>query len=116
MPIPPPLRTGRVIKTLAYWVGLTGVFAYFAVLSFQRHNYVSFTVWAIASAWWALYLPWINRGALRALATGRSIRLRTDASGRVTMKCPSCGGDAVVDLAAESIVCPSCGMTGKVRA
>ncbi len=115
MPIPPPTTTGTVIKTLVYWVGLTGLFTYLAVLSIQRHSYISFTVWATAAAWFGLYLPWKNLGALRALATGKLSRLRTDASGRVTMICPSCGGEAVVDLAAESVACPACGMTGKVQ-
>jgi hypothetical protein len=115
VPIPPPATTGSVIKTVVYWVGLTGLFAYLALLSFRRHSYISFTVWAIAAACWGLYLPWINRGALRELATGKPSRLRTDASGRVTMKCPSCGGEAVVDLAADSVACPACGMSGKVQ-
>ncbi len=115
MPIPPPVTPGSVIKTVARWVGLTGLFAYFALLSIQRQDYVSFTVWAIAGASWGLYLPWINRAALRALATGRLRWLRTDASGRVTFKCPSCGAEAVVDPAAGSVSCPSCGMTGNVQ-
>ena len=103
------------MKTLAYWVGLTGLFVYLAVLSGQRHDYISLTVWAIAAACFGLYVPWINRQALRALTTGRLRRLRADTSGRVTMKCPSCGGEAVVDLAAGSHACPVCGMTGKVQ-
>jgi hypothetical protein len=115
VPIPPPATTGSIIKSLAYWVGLTGLFAYFAFVSFRRHSYISFTVWAIAATWWGVYLPWINRGALRALATGKPSRFRTDASGRVTMKCPSCGSEAVVDLAAESVTCRACGMNGKVQ-